>query len=242
MLINKFPYVKISRVNVNNKRHYAVLGSIPLPSVTTILSETKPSEAKESLWEWKRRVGLENAQAITTEAANRGTRMHSYLEKYIKNGELPECGSNPYSSESYNMAQIIINKGLNKVSDFYGSEVCLYMPKMYAGTTDCIALHENKLAILDFKQTNTPKKDEWVIDYKLQIASYILAHDEVYNTHMERGVILMCSKNLEYQEWIIEGLELQKYKDAWWKRLDEYYTRKMVRESRGEDFEYSCVS
>ena len=162
MITSKFQYITLNRETVNGKRLYATPGGKRLPSVTTILDATKSEEKKKVLQEWRNRVGYDRAQAITTEAANRGTRMHSYLEQYVKTGELPPRGTNPYSWASHTMAQVVISKGLVNVNEFYGVEVPLYFPEIYAGTTDLVGVHNGTPVILDFKQTNKPKKEEWI--------------------------------------------------------------------------------
>jgi len=221
---------------VNGQRLYATPDGNKLPSVTTILDKTKPAEKRMALENWKRRIGHEKAQQISTEAANRGTRMHSYLEHYVINSVHKDRGTNPFSWASHAMAEVVINQGLDKVTEFWGTEVPLYFPGIYAGTTDCIGLHEDKESIMDFKQTNRPKKTEWIEDYFLQLAAYAEAHNEVWGTKINRGVILMCSKpdiddmgnvlsEPQYQEWIVEGTEFDHWKKQWWKRCEEFYNQ-----------------
>jgi genome maintenance exonuclease 1 len=149
--------------------------------------------------------------------------MHKFLEDWVTTGVLNPAGSNPYSIQSHRMAQVIISEGLSQCDEFYGTEVSLYFPKLYAGTTDLVGSHQGKLSILDFKQTNKPKKAEWIEDYFTQLAAYIIAHDEVHDTKIERGVILMCSSEFMYQEFILEGSELQAAKDRWWRKLEQFY-------------------
>ena len=157
----KFDYQPIPRVTIDGKRFYATTDGNKLPSVTTILDKTKSEESRAALHNWRRAVGAERAQAITTEAANRGTRMHTYLEHYVKTGQVKERGSNPFSWPSHVMADTVIKHGLKNVSEFWGIEVPLYFPKIYAGTTDGAGIHLNEESILDYKQTNKPKKREW---------------------------------------------------------------------------------
>jgi genome maintenance exonuclease 1 len=125
------------------------------------------------------------------------------------------------------MAQVIIDheEGLNKISDVWGSEVHLYYPGKYAGTADMIALYDGRPSIIDFKQTNKPKKREWIDDYFIQMTAYADAHNELYGTNIKKGVIFMCSKDFEYQEFIVEGKEFDKYHQLWLKKLEEYYTK-----------------
>ena len=220
---NKFNYVSINKETINGERKYATPDGEKLPSVTTILSATTPQEKKQALQEWRNRVGPKRAQEITTEAAGRGTRMHKWLEDYIKTGQIGQPGSNPYSVQSHQMAQSIINQGLNKCSEFWGTEVPLYFPKIYAGTTDLVGIHDGSEAIMDHKQTNKPKKREWIEDYFLQLAAYATAHNEVHGTKIRKGVIFMCSAANEYQEFIVEGNEFDEWSDKWFRRLEQYY-------------------
>jgi hypothetical protein len=193
--------------------------------VTTILDATKSEESKQALNNWRKRVGAVQAQAITTEAAGRGTRMHKWLENYIKTGETGEPGSNPYSVQSHTMAHSIIKQGLVNCSEFWGTEVPLYFPKVYAGTTDLSGVHDSSEAIMDHKQTNKPKKREWIDDYFVQLAAYANAHNELHGTKIRKGVIFMCDPNAIYQEFIIEGNEFDKYTDLWFKRVEQYYVQ-----------------
>lgn len=225
MLIKKYNYVPISRESINGERKYATPDGEKLPSVTTILDATKPEEKKKALYEWRKRVGEKQAQAITTEAAGRGTRMHKWIEDYIKTGQLGVPGSNPYSQQSHLMAQSIIAQGLSKCNEFWGTEVPLYFPKVYAGTTDLVGVHDGAEAIMDHKQTNKPKKREWIEDYFLQLAAYANAHNEVHGTNIRKGVIFMCSADNQYQEFIVEGSEFDQWTDRWFKRVEEYYMK-----------------
>lgn len=220
---NKFPYKEFKKENINGSRKYITPDGRSLPSVTTILEYTKPEEAKQALREWRKRVGEEKAKQITTEAAGRGTRMHKWLENHVKTGNMGEPGTNPYSIQSHQMAQTIRDSGLVNCQEFWGTEVSLYFPEIYAGTTDLVGVHDNSEAIMDHKQTNKPKKREWIEDYFLQLAAYALAHNEVFNTNIRKGVIFMCSADKQYQEFLIEGVEFDRYKELWYKRLEQYY-------------------
>lgn len=220
---NKFPYEELKRETINGSRKYMTPDGFAVPSVTTILEATKPEEAKQALREWRKRVGEEKAKQITTEAAGRGTRMHKWLENHVKTGDMGQPGSNPYSIQSHNMAKSIVEQGLSNCQEFWGTEVSLYFPEVYAGTTDLVGIHANSEAIMDHKQTNKPKKREWIDDYFLQLAAYANAHNEVYNTKIRKGVIFMCSADNQYQEFIVEGKEFDSYTDKWFQRLEEYY-------------------
>ena len=189
MIINKYSYQPLSRQQVNGSRLYLTPEGHRVASVTTILDATKSQESRQALQNWRNRVGHQKAQEITTEAAGRGTRMHKYLEDYVRDGVLREPGSNPYSQQSQKMANVVIREGLINVSEYWGLEIGLYYPELYAGTTDCVGIWRDRPAIIDFKQTNKPKKREWIDDYFCQIAAYALAHNRVYDTDINTGVV-----------------------------------------------------
>lgn len=223
LLKPKFIYSPLQRDESTGKRLYATPTGHKVPSVTTVLDKTKPEESRIALANWRKAMGEQKAQQITTEAANRGTRMHKYLEDYIKGETLKESVSNPYAQQSLTMAKIVIAEGLSNVSEVWGSEVPLYFPELYAGTTDCVGVHKGEEAILDFKQTNKPKKREYIDDYFLQLTAYALAHNEVHGTNIRKGVILMCSAEYQYQEFILEPSDFDYWVERWCDRVSEYY-------------------
>jgi genome maintenance exonuclease 1 len=222
---DKFKYEQIKRIDTPEGRRYATPDGQKLPSVTTILDATKTEESKQALANWRKRVGAQQAQAITTEAAGRGTRMHKWLEDYIKTGEIGTPGSNPYSIQSHAMAKSIIQQGLVNCNEYWGTEVPLYFPSIYAGTTDLCGVHNGSEAIMDHKQANKIKKREWIEDYFIQLAAYANAHNEVHGTKIRKGVIFMCDPNAVYAEFIIEGDEFDKYTNLWFKRCEEFYLK-----------------
>jgi genome maintenance exonuclease 1 len=223
LLNPKFTYTKLARDESTGKRLYATPDGFKVPSVTTVLDKTKPAESRIALANWRRNVGEKKAQEIVTEAANRGTRMHTFLENYIKGDVLKETVSNPYAQQSLTMAKIVIDKGFPKINEVWGSEVPLYFPELYAGTTDCCGIHDGDESILDFKQTNKPKKLEYIGDYFLQLTAYAMAHNEIHKTNIRKGVILMCSKDYEYQEFILEPKDFDYWSEQWLKRVEQYY-------------------
>ena len=221
-IVNKYSYPKSSRAKLDGLRHYTIDGSQKkLPSVTTVLGQTQPKEKQESLERWRNRVGLREAQKITRDAAIRGTAMHKYLEDLIRGQRSLDL--TPLGIEATKMAEIIVERGLNDCSEIYGIEATLYYPNLYAGSVDLVAKYKDKVSIIDFKQTNKPKQREWIGDYFLQMAAYGMAHDAVYGTSIEQGVIMMCSKDGYYQQFMIEGDEFRRAKHKFLGRLDEFY-------------------
>ena len=219
----KFIYPKSTRSSVDGHRLYN-LDEAKLPSVTTILSATQPPEKMKALAEWRLRVGADEATRIVDSSATRGTAMHRIIESYLTGQyhlDLTDVGRNAHT-----MAQTIIDKGLaNKITEYYGIEATLYYPDLYAGATDLIAQHIGCDSIIDFKQTNKPKKKEWIEDYFIQIAAYAMAHDYVYGTQIDKCIIMMCDPNNLYQEFVIRGYEIKNYKHKFLRRLDEYYNK-----------------
>ena len=217
----QFNYTPINRKQTKEGRKYVTPDGNAVASVTTILDKTKSEESKQGLHEWRKRVGVEQAQAITTEAANRGTSMHSHLENWLAFGVL-QNKSNLVHQHSAKMAQSIIDNYLNPhLDEWWGSEVGLYYPELYAGTTDLVGVYDGVPSIIDFKQTNKPKKTEWVQDYFIQAAAYAAAHNIVHGTDIKQGVILMCSKDVQPQHWIID---LSEYEGKWFDKVWEYYS------------------
>ena len=189
-----------------------------LPSVTTILGATKN---KQFLKEWKEKVGEAEAERIKNLSSRRGTSMHKFLESYVTGvgyDDLTELGQ-----AAKPMAEKVIEVGLAPVEEYYGSEVTLHYPGLYAGSTDLVCLHNGLETIVDFKQANRPKKKEWIEDYYLQIAAYAMAHDYVYGSSIRQGVIMVCTPDLYYQEFRIKDHELRTRKHGFLKRLDMYY-------------------
>ena len=218
---NKYRYPKTIRESINGLRHYNINDKEKLPSVTTILSETQSAEKRESLKAWRERVGELEATRIVDQSGARGTAMHKILEKYILEEGYVDLTS--VGKEAHNMAIRVIEQGLCNVPEYYGTECTLYYPGLYAGQTDLVAVHKGQDAIIDFKQTNKPKRREWIEDYCLQLAAYAMAHNFIYKTQITKGVVMMCSKDNFYQEFVVEGKEFQQYKFNFLRRVDEYY-------------------
>ena len=216
-----YEYPASMRTSVEGKRHYEITGE-KLPSVTTILGATQSKEKQESIAKWTARVGETEATRIKDQAASRGTNMHLHLERYIL-GQ----GHKDLTDEGQvagDMAQVIINKGLCDLSEIWGSEVTLYYPGLYAGATDLVGVFDYENSIIDFKQSNRPKRREWIDDYFMQLGAYAMAHNCVYGTDITQGVILMCTPDKYFQKFQIKGREFIKYQHKFLERLDKYYS------------------
>ena len=222
---NKFVYPKSTRSIIQGSRHYMV-NEENLPSVTAILKATESEEKKAKLAEWKQRVGYKQAEIISREATSRGSSMHDYLEKFLLGKlNMDLLGDNALEKM---MADQIIENGLrNKLNEIWGCEATLHYPGKYAGAADCIGIYENKETIIDFKQSNKPKKEEWISEYYLQLSAYSLAHDKVYGSNISQGVVLLCTKDNIFQRFIIDADTLKNYQDQFLKKVEQFYTQRI---------------
>ena len=218
----RFEYPTSTRALINGKRHYDVGTEEKLPSVTTILQATQSEEKKESLAKWKQKVGENEADKIRDSAAERGTIMHRIIEGHLlgqRHADLSDLGQNAGT-----MAQKIIDEGLEgRMDEIWGSEITIYYPGLFAGATDLAGIYEGRESIIDFKQSNKLKRKEWIEDYFIQLAAYALGHNYVYNTSIQSGTILMCTKDNIFQRFDITGEEFKKYTYKWLERVDQYY-------------------
>ena len=216
----KFIYPKTQRSLIQGSRHYDI-GNTKLPSVTTIISATQSEEKRQKLAEWKARLGDQAADRVRDVAAMRGTAMHTFLEAYIRGTGHKDLTS--IGKEAEPMAKKIIESGLGDLGEVWGTEVTLYYPDLYAGATDIVGIYNGRESIIDFKQTNKPKKREWIDDYFIQLGAYAMAHNYVYRTTIQQGVILMCSKDGLFQKFEVSDKEFVGYQHAFLKKVDQYY-------------------
>ena len=222
---DKYAYEKYTRQEEDGSRTYNV-GEKKIPSVTTILSATQSEEKKASLDRWRQRVGYQEAQRITTQAATRGTEMHYVLENYIDGkGYL---NLSPEGAQARLMAHEIV-KNLDKLKIVYGNEVSLAYDDLWAGATDVVGLYDDQPTIIDFKQSNKPKREEYVEDYYYQIAAYSLAHKKQYG-EITQGLICVCTKDILYQEFKMNEVRLKEYEEKWLERVHKFHESRATSE------------
>ena len=222
MLENKYDYPNLKRIQTKKGRQYTDGTGEPVPSVTTILSDTGD---KTALIAWRKRVGEAEATRISTESAGLGTKVHNSLEKFILQEDYGIKGNNHISIMARNMVDEMIANGLSKVDELYGVEVGLIAQGLYAGTADGIGLHEGEEAIIDFKTAKKIKKREWIEDYFLQGCAYALAHNEMFESQIKKVVILMVDREGKFAEFTIKDDEFTEYCNKWSDRLTDYYSK-----------------
>ena len=216
---NKFNYIRGKQITDSDsgKRIYDIVG-YRLPSVTTILGQTKN---QQFLKDWKSRVGEAEAERIKNLSSKRGTSMHKFLESHIEGVGYDDLTG--IGQEAKAMAEKVNDVGLTPVQEYYGSEVMLHYPGLYAGSTDLVCVHNGMDTIIDFKQSNRPKKLEWIEDYYMQIAAYCMAHDYIHKSKIQQGIIMICTPDLYFQEFKFQDAELKQWKHKFLKRLDMYH-------------------
>ena len=217
---NKYSYGNYFRDDDNGPRTYKV-GEKKVPSVTTILNATQSPEKKASLNAWRERVGHQEAQRIMIDASTRGTEMHYVLEQYI-NGK-GYFNLSKKGAQARLMAHRLIEDGLGPLTKVFGSEVNLAYEDQWAGSTDLVAIYDGKPSIIDFKQSNKPKREEYIIDYYYQIAAYSLAHKKQHGEILQ-GFIAICTKDLLFQGFKMDQSKLSEYEDKWFKKVEQYYS------------------
>ena len=217
-----YHYPPCVRSTTDGLRTYDI-GKEKLPSVTSILKATQSDDKRQKLAQWQERVGKDEATRVKNQAASRGTNMHLHLEKYILGEghlDLTEEGKTAKS-----MAQTVIDKGLGDLQEIWGSEVTLWYPGLYAGATDVVGVYDYEDSIIDFKQSNKPKRKEWIDDYFMQSAAYAMAHNQVYDTAITQCVILICTPDNYFQKFQVKGKEFREYKYKFLEKVDLYYKR-----------------
>ena len=215
-LIKKYNYADLKRQD-GDVRLYLTPDGESLPSVTSVLNKTKD---RTFLKKWRERIGEEKAEQIIRDSGRIGTALHLYIEHYTNKHDYKDLTKIGVQAEK--MAKKIIEEAFSDITEVWGSEVHLYYPGKYAGTTDMIGVYKGRPTIIDFKQTNRPKKREWIQDYLMQLSAYAMAHNKLFNTDIDQGVILMCSRDLTFQRFELTGEKFNRAGDAFMKKLDLY--------------------
>lgn len=168
------------------KRYYVTPEGYKYPSVTTMLSHF----SKKSIQEWRNRVGHEEANKISRAAANRGTKLHKIVEKYLANEDMEI--TNSFQAELFKS----IMPYLNHIDKIHLQEKYLYSNHLrLAGTVDCIAEYKGKLSVIDFKTSSRPKQEDWIESYFVQTTAYAIMFEERYKIPVPRITIIIAVEN-----------------------------------------------
>ncbi len=215
----QFKYPSSTRSLINGVRYYEI-NNKNLPSVTQIIKATESEDKRKSLQKWRDRVGNVEADRIMHLSSSRGTAMHKYIEEYLVGQKKLNIGIP--ADDPLLMAEKIIHDGLCSLDELWGCEVTLSYPNLYAGTADACGVYNGVQSIIDFKQSNKPKKRDWIEDYFIQLAAYALAHNIRYSTKVSQGIILMCTPPPQtlFQKFIIDGDEFEDYQNKFLDKVD----------------------
>ena len=209
---SKYNYQKYTRQEEDGSRTYNV-GNKKIPSVTTILSATQSDKKEGRARCLERKSWIPRSSQNYLSGGLRGTEMHYVLENYIDGrGYL---NLSPEGAQARLMAHEIVNN-LDLLKVVWGNEVSLAYEDLWAGATDVVGVYDDKPTILDFKQSNKTKREEFVEDYYYQIAAYSLAHKKQYGP-ITQGLICICTKDVIYQEFKMNEEKLKEYERSGWK-------------------------
>lgn len=194
-----------ARYKVVNRKRRLIFDGRVYPSVSTILSATKPERDRLALQRWRQRVGTRQAQQITTQACHRGTSVHTAINYFLAGRELPEdMGENLYWHS--------IEPVLASVSQVHLLESAVYhAEREYAGRFDCLGEWQGELCVFDWKTATKPKKLEWITDYCLQITAYTAAINYLYNVQINRALIAIALPSQEAQLFQLDSDDLSNY-------------------------------
>lgn len=198
---------KLKRVtNEDGSRLYETPTGEKYPSVTTVTGLLK----RDIILAWRKRVGDQEANKISSTAARRGTRIHTLCEKYLSNEEI-----NPTIFDSQNWNEI--KEYLDNIDNIHALETPLFSHHLQvAGTVDCIAEYNGKLAVIDFKTSKRNKTKEDIHDYFMQCSAYSVAYEEMTGIPVPNILILISTDEygvLPFAEkrdaWISEFIKLR---------------------------------
>ena len=223
MITNIYTYPELKRQESDEGRFYLDSKNHPVPSVTTILNKT--SNKKDSIQQWRNRVGEEEANRIIKQSTDIGTMVHEALELYLNEQEWRNFSDNQDGVLAERMTEKFIESGLNSITEVWGLEVGLILDGLYAGTADCVGKINGEPSLIDFKTARKMKKREWIEDYFLQCCAYANAHNVMFNTEINQIVILMIDRNLVFQEFIVKPTEFNILTKLWKKRLIEFHNK-----------------
>lgn len=194
---------QLERETIDGVRYYSVPDEDQLLKLVSITSVTSHFN-KEIFVNWRKKVGEEEAERVTKAATSRGTDLHTLVENYLYNRDLPPV--QPISDFLFKIAKT----ELNRINNIYCLEGALYSKQLgVAGTTDCIAEFDGELAIIDFKTSKKPKPRDWIENYFVQAMFYGMALYEMTGIRVKKLVIIMTCENGECV--VYEERDLKKY-------------------------------
>jgi genome maintenance exonuclease 1 len=217
--MKSFNHVKLSELNfelesetTESGRTYKTPGGKSYPSITTVLSNYN----KKAIYEWRQRVGEQEANRISRAASGRGTKLHNAVEKYLLNemSDMKMQTMMPDTKELFLKVKPFLD---NHIGDIYGIEQPLYSDKLrVAGRCDCIAEWEGELSIVDWKTSTRVKEKEYIQNYFMQCSAYAEMFEERTGKPIKQIVVAIAVEDTNTPLIFIENksdyiLPLQQY-------------------------------
>ena len=194
--IDKVIVEKVEQINTDSGRFYKTPTGNRYPSVTTVVGLMN----KDAIMEWRRRVGAEEANKISSKAASRGTRVHKICEEYINNEDVYNKKYSIIDLESFSRLRKVIDE---KIDNVHLQEVKLYSDYLkMAGTVDCVAEYEGKLSIIDFKTAMKPKEKSYITNYFCQASAYAIMYEERTGIPVAQTVVMISVDDEEPQIFV----------------------------------------
>jgi len=220
--VDKFNYPELQTENHDGMRFYAIPNGSFYPSITTVLAGTQPEEAKAALAGWRNSLGAVKADAASKKATDHGTNVHLLAERYLKkqNVQAPINGAAVPQPDlaAFNALKL----KLDKIDEVWGQECALYSPSLeVAGRCDLVGKYKGIPVIVDFKTAGRVKGHKDIGDYKLQLAFYACAHNEMFGTNIRDGVILMVAQTGFPMEF---NVKLDDYMDELKSRVGTFWS------------------
>jgi len=202
-------YPSLDRQTIDGVRYYDTPDGQKLVSITSIISHYN----REIFMKWRKRVGNDEANKISKQSTSRGTDMHTLVENYMMNKDLPTV--QPLSEFLFKQAKT----DLDRIDNIHAIEQALFSRQLgVAGTVDCIAEFDGELAVIDFKTSKKPKPEKWIQHYYVQCAAYACMLFEMTGIIVKKFVIIMSCENGEVE--VYEQYDKRKYINL----LKEYIT------------------
>jgi PD-(D/E)XK nuclease superfamily len=201
-----------------------VIGEQQVPSVTAILAATRPVETVEALAQWSERVGVETAERIRTQSADRGTLLHQLAEQFLLGKPVDQSlivEVRPW--------WLSIKPVLQRISEIQLMEMPVHHPLLgYAGTPDLVAnfslgTANQRLTLVDWKSAEREKRADWLGDYPIQLAAYCGALRQTHSLRIEQALIVLAHPQGTAQVFPFDRQQLSTHWQTWLKRLQQFW-------------------
>lgn len=180
------PLPSLQQINGDGSRYYMTEDGLKYPSITTILSKADPNKG-HILTNWRKKIGYENAKAITANSALRGTILDGMVENHLNN-EIVESDNDEATKMFGDLLPFV-----NQIDNIHFLQPRLHSNRLcIAGTADIIGEFNNKLAVIDIKNARKTRTEEQIWTYYLQVTAYACCYNQLTSYRIKNGVIMMA--------------------------------------------------